>query len=75
MLSISQVLLVVAVAGAVIAAGRLLRGNRNAATPAEPRKPAADDTTAVDLERCDVCGQYFASGTKSCERADCPHAA
>tara|TARA_R110002167_G_scaffold188915_2_gene391046 strand:+ start:379 stop:600 length:222 start_codon:yes stop_codon:yes gene_type:complete len=72
MLSVSKLLLIVAVVGIVVVAGKLLRGKRDTTPPAKPR----DDRTldAVDLDQCRVCGQYVAADAAPCERADCPKA-
>lgn len=78
MLSVSKILLIIAVAGAVFAVTKLLRGTRTPARrqekdrPQEPADPAID---AVDLARCETCGQYAADGSGPCEREDCPRAA
>ena len=66
MLSLSKILLLLAVAVGVFFAFRLLR---------QPRRPPVAKPTApkaLDLRKCAVCGVFVGAGEAACERPNCP---
>lgn len=67
MLSVSKVLLLVAVAAGVYFAFRLLRRPR-------PPKPVAreTETKALEMRKCAVCGVYVGAGEGACGKPNCP---
>jgi len=71
MLSLPKILLLLAVVAVVAVISRSLRG-RAAKPGGDAEKPA--ENKALDLSSCPVCGNFVASGTRGCERAECPYA-
>lgn len=67
MLSVSKVLLLLAVAAGVYFAFRLLRRPR----PAKPVVRKAE-TKALDMRKCPVCGVFVGVGEAACGKAGCP---
>ncbi|MDA1097483.1 MAG: hypothetical protein O2967_00750 [Proteobacteria bacterium] len=70
MLSLSKILLFLAVAALVIVVSKTLRGR---ATKSGEASADATKIEALDLSQCAVCGNFVAVDTPGCERADCPY--
>jgi len=66
MLSLSKILLLVAVAAGVFFAFRLLR-QRSRRPVAKPTAPKA-----LEMRKCAVCGVFVGAGETACERPNCP---
>lgn len=66
MLSVSKILLLVAVAAGVYFAFRLLR------RPRPPKPVRRAEIKALDMRKCPVCGVFVGAGEGACGKAGCP---
>ena len=69
MLSLSKILLLLAVVAGVFLVSRILRGKSNVTSNSYKE---STETAALDLDSCLVCGNYVSTDCGSCERDDCP---
>ena len=71
MLSLPKILLVLAILAAVIVGTRIFRSWGSIADKSADNKGERGDG-AVDLVKCDVCGDFIEPAAGSCERENCP---
>jgi hypothetical protein len=71
MLSLPKILLVLAILAAVIIGTRVFR-SWSSPTKKDSVAGGKKAQDAVDLVKCDVCGDYLEASAGSCGRENCP---
>lgn len=72
MLSLPKILLLLVIIGVVIYGTRVLGRARKVVSDKDDNVRDARPGKAVDLAKCQVCGNYVDPSAGACDRADCP---